>query len=192
MLARSRSSPIPCSTEAKAAVVYGVSIWNADDLQAIDLHLFIAQHADARSCNGVQEFTVIAELLVISCHEIHSLRSQKFLQRLCRSLSVNGSAVVQIAGNKDCIRLFLQDLRDHALQESAVADVVKMHVADQRRFPSAPRVRQIRETDGRTRDPRTAGVQEAVDSNYDRSHQQHFYEVMKVDTRSRQSRCAQN
>lgn len=78
----------------KSVAMGCVPIWDADDLQAIHFHLLIAEDANTGSRNGIQILSVVPELLVVSCHKIHSLWRRKFFQWLCRLMGIDGCAIV--------------------------------------------------------------------------------------------------
>ncbi len=94
-----------------------IPIRHTDNLQPIDFYFLVVEHAHTRRGNGPQIFAVVAELLVISRDEINPLRCRKFIQRLGSPPRINGSAVIQIPGNKNRVRLFPQNLRHHPPQK---------------------------------------------------------------------------
>ena len=77
---------------------------------------------------------------------------------------VDGRAVIQISSNKNRVRLFPQNLRNHAPQKIAVSHMPKVQIADQRRSSPAPRRRQVRQSHRRSRDSRPACVENPVES----------------------------
>ena len=82
----------------------GIAIRNPNNLQAVDIDPLILEDAHARGSNRIQIFAVVAELLVIPCHEKDTMRRGQPVQRLRSLGGVDGSAVKQIAGDEDEIR----------------------------------------------------------------------------------------
>ena len=74
-------------------------------------------------------------------------------------MRVNGGPVVQVAGDEDGVGFLFENLTNHPSQKAAVAHMTKVDVADQRRFASAPDVRQIFQVDPRMRDARPTRVE---------------------------------
>lgn len=84
------------------------SIWHANDLQSISLHLLIVENPHSRRGDGVQIFAVVAELLVIPGDKKYTLRSLQFVQGFRRLSGVNSCTIKQIAGDKDQIGFFFK------------------------------------------------------------------------------------
>ncbi len=60
---------------------------------------------------------------MISCDEVNAVGRSQFLEGLRGPACVDESAVVKISGDKDGIGLLVENLRHHAAEEVAVADV---------------------------------------------------------------------
>src|SRR3984957_19354389 len=129
-----------------------VPVRHSNNLQTVNFHLLIDEHAHPCCRNGTQIVAVIPELLVVSRDKIHAVRRHELAQRLRCSPDVDGGAVIQIASNKNRVRLFLQNLRNHPPQKTAVSHMPQVQVADERRSPPAPGRRQVRESHRRSSD----------------------------------------
>ncbi len=157
---------------SKVAIMRRVAVRNTNNLQTVHFDLFIAEHPDSGSRDGMQIFTVIPKLLMISGNEIHPLWRDEFAQWLRCSLRIDSRPVVQITSNKNRVRLFLQNLRNHASQETAVSHMAQVQVADQSSSSAAPRMGQVRELHRRPGDPGPACVENPVESGHDRRPEQ--------------------
>ncbi len=89
-----------------------IPVWHAENLQPVYFNLLVAEDTDTHGGHGVQISAVVAELLMISGDEIYAMRRRKSLQRFCCLSRIDGRAVKQISGNKDCVRFFFQNLRN--------------------------------------------------------------------------------
>src|SRR6202789_3511428 len=165
-----------------------VPVRHTDNLQTVNFHLLIDEHAHPGSRNGMQIFAVIPKLLVVARDKIHAVRRHELAQRLRCSPDVDGRAVIQIAGNKNRVRLFLQNLRNHPPQKTAVSHMPQVQVADERRPPPAPRRRQVRESNRRSSDSRPACVENSVEASQYCSAEQPFHHPMEAHLQPSQPR----
>src|ERR1700687_2436363 len=94
---------------------------HANDLQTVNVDLLIVKYADAGGGDGSEIFAVVSKLLVISRDKIDAVWRRELAKRLRSSLRVNGRAIIQITGNENRVRLFPQNGRNQASQETAVA-----------------------------------------------------------------------
>src|SRR4029077_19231696 len=115
----------------QVAFLRGVAIGDAQDLEAVHVDLFVSEHANPGGGDGSKIFAVVAELLVVAGDEIDAVGSGEFIQGLGGASGVDGSAVIQVAGNENSIGLFVADFGDHAAQKVAVANVAQVHIADE-------------------------------------------------------------
>src|ERR1700722_2554712 len=169
-----------------------VPVRHSNNLQTVNFHLLIDEHAPPGCRNGMQIFAVIPELLVVSRDKINAVRRHELAQRLRCSPDVDGRAVLQIAGNKNRVRLFLQNLRNHPPQKTAVSHMPQVQVADERRPPPAPRRRQVREAYRRSSDSRPACVENSVEASQYCSAEQPFHHPMEAHVQTSQPRDSEN
>src|ERR1700722_8371443 len=147
------------------SILSSVVVRDTDDLQAIGFNFLVIEHANSSGSDRFQIFAVIAKLFVIARHKINSMWSGQLSKWFACASCVNGRSVEQIAGNKNQVWFFLQNLSDHAAKKAAVTDVSKMNVTDQCRRSSFPSGRQVRELHRRSRDSRPASVEHPVQSS---------------------------
>src|SRR5271165_3839014 len=108
------------------------------------------------------------------------MRRRQLLQWFGSSLRIDGGAVVQIAGDEDCVRLFAEDFGNHPAQETAVTNMPQMQVADEGGPASPPGIGQVRQSYRRSCDPRPAGIEHAVSSSYQRDPEQNLHHPVEV------------
>src|ERR1700691_654436 len=173
------------------AALRRVPVRHTNNLQTVNFHLLIDEHAHPGSRNGMQILAVIPTLLVVSRNKIHSVRRHELAQRLRCSADVDGCAVIQIAGNKNRVRLFLQNLRNHPPQKTAVSHMPQVQVADERRPPPAPRRRQVRESHRRSSDSRPACVEDSVEASQYCSAEQTLHHPMEAHLQPSQPRTSE-
>src|SRR4029077_17635784 len=84
------------------------------------------------------------------------------------------------------IRRLPQDLADQALQESAIAYVAQVHVADQRCLAPTPGIGQILQPYSGASDAGPASVPDSIQSERHGEREQNFYHPMKIDSNTGQ------
>ena len=95
-------------------VLRGVTVRDADDLQAVCFDFLVGEHANTGGFDGAKILGVVSKLFVIASDEIDAMRSGEAAERFSGAVGVDGGTVIQITGDKDGVRLFLEDLGDHA------------------------------------------------------------------------------
>src|SRR5271169_1562664 len=128
----------------------------------------------------MQIFTVIPELLVISCHKVDAVWRGQFSQWLGCSRRIDGCAVIQVSRDKNRVWVLLQNLCHHPTKKTAVSHVPQVYIADQRGFSPAPGCRQVREPHGGSRNPRPTRVEYPVESSENGKPKQQLHAPMKV------------
>src|SRR5271156_4999515 len=169
-----------------------VPVRHTNNLQTVYFHLLIDEHTHPGCRNSMQIFAVIPKLLVVSGDKIYAVRRHELAQRLRCAADVDGRAVIQIASNKNRVRLFLQNLRNHPPQKTAVSHMPQVQVADERRPPPAPRRRQVREPYRRSSDSRPAGVENSVEASQYCSAKHPFPHPMEAHVQPSQPRDSEN
>ena len=79
------------------------------DLQALDFYFLVIKDADSGRGHRFQKFPIFAKLLMVSCDEIHALRSDEFLERFRCPQSIDRGAVEEVPDDEDRIRFLAQD-----------------------------------------------------------------------------------
>src|SRR3984957_2272678 len=169
-----------------------VPVRHSNNLQTVNFHLLIDEHAHPCCRNGTQIVAVIPELLVVSRDKINAVRRHELAQRLRCSPDVDGGAVIQIASNKNRVRLLLQNLRNHPPQKTAVSHMPQVQVADERRPAPAPRRRQVHESYRYSSYARPACVENAVEASQYCSAEQPFHRPMEAHVQPSQPPNAEN
>src|ERR1700722_19990217 len=103
---------------------------------------------------------------MISRNEIDALWRHELAQWLGRPPRIDGRAVKQVPSDKNRVRLFYRNRRDHAPQKTTVSDMPKVQIADQRHSAPTPRRRQVRKAHRNSRDPRPACVENPIESGH--------------------------
>src|SRR5579871_437271 len=174
------------------AMLRGVTVRNANDLQAINFDLFIGEHANARCGNGIQVFAVVAELFVIAGDEVDATRGSELGERLRRTVCVDRGAVVKIAADEDRVGRFFENFGNQAAKEISVANVTEVEIGDESRFASTPGLGQVRKANGGASNARPACIEDPEQTNQGGGREENLDGAMEVHHRSKQIRNRKN
>src|SRR5262249_45645913 len=108
--------------------VSGVAIAHSDGLKPVDLHFLVVQFADAGAKQRPQVLGIAIELFVIPGDVIHAVRDRRrrmrrrqLLPRPGQLFEATGGSVIEIAGDKDDVRLQSCKSSYYAADETAVS-----------------------------------------------------------------------
>lgn len=165
---------------SEVAILRGVAIRNTNDLETVGVNFFVAENANTRGFDSAKILAVVAKLLVIPGDKINALGRGETAERLGGATSIDGRAVVKIAGNENGVGFLFQNLCDHAPEKTSVAHVAEVNVADEGGFAPAPGLRKISETNGDARDASPTGIEYTIRSSGEGGSEEDFDEAVKI------------
>ena len=91
----------PLKIRTQMSGIGGAGIRNPDDLQTIDEHALIMQHADTAGFERGRIRRRVAEIFMVAAAEKHAVWRGEFKQRAGDAKRIDPGAIVEIAGKKN-------------------------------------------------------------------------------------------